>query len=202
MKHPGQCAPFFLHWFDLFLSSGGSPTILWQQVLQCHSVHFFFPPKPGAWLCHLCPLLPILRRIMNSHYIKLNGFLPCLLSIAAFHCRRVLSTCSHPIQQIPSHWVAQAAWPQASHPACWGTIHHTGGQDPDCFHLGWCLEERCWITASPQAKATHFRLLAPCLLTSACRNLLWFITLSTLSTAWCFQPACFLACAGRTKGCN
>lgn len=56
--------------------------------------------------------------------------------------------------------------------------------------------------ASPRAEATHFRLLAPWLLTSACRNLLWFIMLSTLSTAWCFQPACFLACAGRTKGCS
>lgn len=95
--------------------------------------YFFFPSKPGVWLCHLCPLLPILWRIMNSHYIKLNRFLPCLLSMTAFHSRRVISICSHPIQQTASHLVAQTAWPQASHPVCWGTIHHTGGQDPNCF---------------------------------------------------------------------
>lgn len=82
--------------------------------------YFFFPSKPGAWLCHLCPSLPILWRIVNSHYIKLNGFLPCLLSITSFHCKRVISICSHPIQQIASHLVAQTAWPQASHPAAGG----------------------------------------------------------------------------------
>lgn len=141
MKHPGQCAPFSLHWFSLFLNCGGSPTILWQQVPQCHFVRsgkratFCFLLKPGASLCHLCPLLPILWRVMNSHYIKLKGFLPCLLSIAAFHCKRVISICSHSIQQIVSHLVAQTAWPQASHPACWGTILHRGGQDPNCFRL-------------------------------------------------------------------
>lgn len=40
---------------------------------------------------------------------------------------RVISTCSRSVQQIASRLAAQIAWPQASHPVYWGTIHHTGG---------------------------------------------------------------------------
>lgn len=87
----------------------------------------FFPSKPGACPCHQCPLLAILWGIMNSHYIKFNGPLPCLLSITPFHRKRVISICSRSVQQIASRLVAQIAWPQASHPVCWGTIHHAGG---------------------------------------------------------------------------
>lgn len=73
---------------------------------------------------------------------------------------------------------------------CWGTIHHPGGQDPNCFRLAVrtvsgrkALNHSISPFLSP-GQSSSFRLLAPRLLTSACRNLLWFIMLLTFSTAF------------------
>lgn len=212
MKHPGHCAPFSLHGSDLFRTVVAAPPYCGNKftVLPCASGTkdcLFFPSKPGPCPCHWCPLLPILWRIMNSHYIKFNGPLQCPRSITPFHSKSYIylfSLCS--TDCFPFSGTDCLA---SGKPSCllgdYPSYRRVGLKlfPLSCGDCVWKKSTESLYLTLPLPRPKQ--LILGSMLTafwwkSACRSLHWFIMLLTLSTACCFQPPCFLACAARTNG--